>query len=774
MRIAVVGAGAIGGYLGARLSLRRRRSHLHRAGRESRRDPRARDAPHRGGRDAGARRRRDGDRSTGRGRSARRGPAHGEGTPGGRHRPGLASPVSRDDQHRHDAERHPLVVLPQARRRARRAGQCVSADPDGIIARNIDPARVIGSVVYPAANLIAPGVVQVVEGNRFTLGELDGATTPRVQAIAASLIKAGFKAPITRDIRSEIWLKLWGNLSFNPISALTHATLVDICQFPLTRELAAQMMSEAETIAEQARRRPSASASRSASPAPRTWARTRPRCCRTSSRAARSRSRRWSAAVVELGRLTGTPTPAHRRGVRLHQPAGEDIERSSTGRLKISALRHQLDVDRTAETQQRGCESMSSFPASNRPATCSTAGATPTRPVRLRLTRRAATPLTYRRLRALAARTLDTLNAKGVGPKRSRRHRARQRTGDGGRVPVHRRRRDRGAAQSSLSRRRVRVLSDRPQRQDPRDRAHDKASPAVEVAEQARHPDRAPRRPRPSKAPAPSRSSFPMRLTLPHAHRQAGAAAPDDIALVLHTSGTTSRPKIVPLAQQNVCASARNIRSTLALSAADRGLVDHAAVPHPRADRGAARAAVGRRRSVLHGGFNALKFFSWMAEVQPTWYTAVPTMHQTILPRAGKNADVDQGQPACASSARRRPRLPPQVIRELEEVFGAPVIESYGMTEAAHQMASNPLPPGKRKPGTVGIAAGPGGLRDRHRRQPAAGRRYRGDRDPRAERDARLREQSRRRTPRPSAMAGFAPAIRASWTRTATSPSPDG
>lgn len=124
-----------------------------------------------------------------------------------------------------------------------------SADPDGSIGRHIDPARIIGSVVYPAANLIAPGVVQVVEGNRFTLGELDGSTSARVQAISASLTKAGFKAPVIPDIRSEIWLKLWGNLSFNPISALTHATLVEICRFPLTRDLAAQMMREAETIA---------------------------------------------------------------------------------------------------------------------------------------------------------------------------------------------------------------------------------------------------------------------------------------------------------------------------------------------------------------------------------------------------------------------------------------------------------------------------------------------------------------------------------------------
>jgi 2-dehydropantoate 2-reductase len=124
-----------------------------------------------------------------------------------------------------------------------------AADPDGTITRLIDPARIIGSVVYPAATLIAPGVVRVIEGRRFTLGELDGASTPRVQAIAQSLIKAGFKAPITEDIRGEIWLKMLGNLSFNPISALTHATLVDLLQFPLTRELSIAMMQEAEAVA---------------------------------------------------------------------------------------------------------------------------------------------------------------------------------------------------------------------------------------------------------------------------------------------------------------------------------------------------------------------------------------------------------------------------------------------------------------------------------------------------------------------------------------------
>ena len=124
-----------------------------------------------------------------------------------------------------------------------------SADPDGSIARRIDPNRIIGSVVYPAATLESPGVVRVVEGKRFTLGEIDGSTSARVQAIAAAFVRAGFKAPVIADIRSEIWLKLWGNLSFNPISALTHATLVGLLQFPLTRELSVQMMREAEAVA---------------------------------------------------------------------------------------------------------------------------------------------------------------------------------------------------------------------------------------------------------------------------------------------------------------------------------------------------------------------------------------------------------------------------------------------------------------------------------------------------------------------------------------------
>ena len=107
----------------------------------------------------------------------------------------------------------------------------------------------IGSVVYPAAILTAPNVVKVVEGNRFTLGELDGRKSPRVEAIAEQLVAAGFKAPVIEDIRAEIWLKLWGNASFNPISALTHATLEGICRFADTRQLAHDIMSEMQAIA---------------------------------------------------------------------------------------------------------------------------------------------------------------------------------------------------------------------------------------------------------------------------------------------------------------------------------------------------------------------------------------------------------------------------------------------------------------------------------------------------------------------------------------------
>ncbi|WP_269629897.1 acyl--CoA ligase [Pelomonas sp. BJYL3] len=190
------------------------------------------------------------------------------------------------------------------------------------------------------------------------------------------------------------------------------------------------------------------------------------------------------------------------------------------------------------------------------------------------------------------------------------------------------------------------------------------------------------------------------------ASSEGGMARPDDVSMVLHTSGTTSRPKIVPLSQRNLCASAANIRRTLQFTAADRGL-NIMPLFHIHGLIAGVLAPLSAGSQVFcTPGFNALKFFAWMDEAAPTWYTAVPTMHQAILTRAGKNADVIRRHPLrfmrSSSSS-----MPPQVISELEQVFGAPLIEAYGMTEATHQMASNPLPPGVRKPGTVGLAAGP-------------------------------------------------------------------
>jgi 2-dehydropantoate 2-reductase len=125
-----------------------------------------------------------------------------------------------------------------------------AVDPGGVVSSQLDVERVIGTIVYPACEMAAPGVIRHIEGNRFTLGELDGADTPRIRLFADVLRQAGFKAPISSDIRSEIWIKLWGNLCFNPISALTHATLVDICEFAPSRELAARMMREGQEIGE--------------------------------------------------------------------------------------------------------------------------------------------------------------------------------------------------------------------------------------------------------------------------------------------------------------------------------------------------------------------------------------------------------------------------------------------------------------------------------------------------------------------------------------------
>ncbi|MEO1563266.1 MAG: acyl--CoA ligase [Pseudomonadota bacterium] len=188
----------------------------------------------------------------------------------------------------------------------------------------------------------------------------------------------------------------------------------------------------------------------------------------------------------------------------------------------------------------------------------------------------------------------------------------------------------------------------------------------------------------------------------------ADVAAPEDqdVALILHTSGTTSRPKIVPLSQANVAASAQHIAAGLTLESGDRCL-NVMPLFHIHGLVAAVSASLTAGGSIWCApGFDAMKFFGWLQEATPTWYTAVPTMHQTILARASRNQEIIDASNLRflrSSSA----SLPPQVMTELTKVFNAPVIEAYGMTEAAHQMASNPLPPRAQKPGSVGIESGP-------------------------------------------------------------------
>jgi len=183
-----------------------------------------------------------------------------------------------------------------------------SVDPGGLIAAQIEPERIIGSVVYPATELVAPGVVRIIEGNRFTLGELDGSRSDRIEALSQTFMRAGFKSPVARDIRSEIWVKLWGNLSFNPISGLSHATLQDICRFPLTRTLVERMMTEAQSVAEKLGVVFKVSLAQRIAGAEAVGAH------KTSMLQDVEHGRALElealvGAVVELGRITGTPTP---------------------------------------------------------------------------------------------------------------------------------------------------------------------------------------------------------------------------------------------------------------------------------------------------------------------------------------------------------------------------------------------------------------------------------------------------------------------------------
>ena len=186
----------------------------------------------------------------------------------------------------------------------------------------------------------------------------------------------------------------------------------------------------------------------------------------------------------------------------------------------------------------------------------------------------------------------------------------------------------------------------------------------------------------------------------------AGPSQPDDVAMVLHTSGTTSRPKRVPLSVANLCASAAHISATLQFTAQDVGLNIMPLFHIHGLIAGVLAPLSAGSQIFCTPGFNALRFFKWMDEAHPTWYTAVPTMHLSIASRGKHNAEVLARHPLRFLRSSSSP-MPPQLIAQLEAMFKAPLIESYGMTEAAHQMASNPLPPLQRKPGSVGRAAGP-------------------------------------------------------------------
>ena len=184
-----------------------------------------------------------------------------------------------------------------------------SLDPDGRIAGAIAPERIVGCIAFPAAEITAPGRIRHIEGTRFPIGELDGSASERVTALSGMLQRAGFKAPVLEDVRSEIWLKAWGNLSFNPISALTHATLADICGFPPSRALAARMMTEAQEVAAKLGISFRVPLEKRIAGAERVGGH-KTSMLQDVEAGKALETEALIGAVAELGRLTGTPTPS--------------------------------------------------------------------------------------------------------------------------------------------------------------------------------------------------------------------------------------------------------------------------------------------------------------------------------------------------------------------------------------------------------------------------------------------------------------------------------
>jgi acyl-CoA synthetase (AMP-forming)/AMP-acid ligase II len=311
-------------------------------------------------------------------------------------------------------------------------------------------------------------------------------------------------------------------------------------------------------------------------------------------------------------------------------------------------------------------------------------------------------PLTWRALRELAARTIDSLNATGIG------------RGDRVAMVLHNGP-ENAAAFVCLAAGVATAPLNPGYREDEFDfylgdlqpkalvLENGVASPARTVAAKLSipvielHPH-----------PADGAGSF--RLEAPSGLRgkaqSPGAGQPDDVALLLHTSGTTARPKLVPLTQSNLSASAGNIAGALALTPDDICLQIMPLFHIHGLIAGVLSSLSVGAQVYVTPGFNALRFFHWLDEVHPTWTTGVPAMHRAVLGRAERNKEIlarRRLRLIRSSSASLRPRL----MAELEAAFHAPVIEAYGMTEASHQMAANPLPPRPRKPGTVGVAAGP-------------------------------------------------------------------
>ncbi len=208
-----------------------------------------------------------------------------------------------------------------------------SLDPDGTIAAAIAPERIIGCIAYPAAEITAPGRIRHIEGTRFPVGELDGSVTDRVRALSEMLQRAGFKSPVLENIRSEIWLKAWGNLSFNPISALTHATLADICRFAPSRDLAARMMTEAQEVAAKLGISFRVPLEKRIAGAERVG-RHKTSMLQDAEAGKTLETGALIGAVVELGRLTGTPTPAIDAVCALTRLLGHTIEEE---RVRIRA-----------------------------------------------------------------------------------------------------------------------------------------------------------------------------------------------------------------------------------------------------------------------------------------------------------------------------------------------------------------------------------------------------------------------------------------------------